>query len=260
MTMMLCSRLGDLLFGESCSRELVEVVRDRSLRSLTVACRGHIFRRCLSYGIVAGASVVRLPQIAKVVAARDARGLSLLGALLEATAATISFAYSHKAGRSWELYGETAFVALQGLVLMVLIGLFGSGTKRPRSQPVLLSAALALYVSFCTALLLPGYLTMQHLQYLQMATIPMATVARLPAIWTVLRTRSAGQLSLLSLALGTAGHFARLYIAVKGARDDHILLVGAASTAVVSLLLLVLALVFAAPSKCRAHKLKVKRN
>ena len=69
--------------------------------------------RSLGTAIVAGSTMVKLPQIMKIVANGDAAGLSFLGVLLELLAVTANGAYSFSQGFPFAAYGESVFMSLQ---------------------------------------------------------------------------------------------------------------------------------------------------
>ena len=76
-------------------------------------CLKMFLSRSLGTAIVAGSTMVKLPQIMKIVANGDAAGLSFLGVLLELLAVTANGAYSFSQGFPFSAYGVSVFMSLQ---------------------------------------------------------------------------------------------------------------------------------------------------
>uniref|UniRef100_A0A0K8RKC5 Mannose-P-dolichol utilization defect 1 protein homolog n=1 Tax=Ixodes ricinus TaxID=34613 RepID=A0A0K8RKC5_IXORI len=51
--------------------------------------------KCLGYGIIVGSTLVKVPQIVKIVQAQSAEGISVTSVLLELIGVTASTAYSY---------------------------------------------------------------------------------------------------------------------------------------------------------------------
>ena len=77
--------------------------------------------RGLGTAIVAGSTLVKFPQIIKIISNGDAAGLSFLGVLLELLAVTANGAYSLSQGFPFSAYGEAVFMSLQTSVIAILI-------------------------------------------------------------------------------------------------------------------------------------------
>merc|ERR1712029_82489 len=82
-----------------------------------VPCLKMLLSRSLGTAIVAGSTMVKLPQILKIIGNGDAAGLSFLGVLLELLAVTANGAYSFSQGFPFSAYGESVFMSLQDLHL-----------------------------------------------------------------------------------------------------------------------------------------------
>ena len=61
----------------------------------------------LGIGIVTGSSILKVPQILKIVSAGSARGVSFVGYLLETLSFAISLAYNYRGGNPFSTYGES---------------------------------------------------------------------------------------------------------------------------------------------------------
>lgn len=120
------------LLGAPCHSALLldlDVASHRECVSLAAS-------KVLGIGIVAAASVVKVPQMLKLWSSRSAEGLSLTSYLLETAAFLITLAYNVRHGYAFSTYGETAFILIQDVAITCLILYFstGSGTAIGRGQ------------------------------------------------------------------------------------------------------------------------------
>lgn len=202
------------LIGAECTKEILEAYNFRNLTCLKMA-----FSKGLSMGIITGAMIVKVPQILRVLLSRSTEGLSFLSYVLETLAASIAFAYNFRARNPFTTYGETLFMTLQNLVLLLLMGLY-------RRQTMRLVMLFSLYSVMMSSLLIPNYVTDATLLSLQAMTIPLVMISRLPQIWTIWRHRNIGQLSGLTVFLIWAGSLARVYTCIQETPKDRVLLMG----------------------------------
>lgn len=153
----------------------------------------------------------------------------MAGQVLELASSTVGAVYSFRSGREFMGYGETVFVSGQNALMVLLIGFYGN-------KMIQLLIVTALYSVLLSTLLIPNYVTIDQLAMLQVATIPIAALARLPQIYQVWSSGSAGQLSSISVFLTMAGSLARLYTSSAEVKDP-ILLIGYSSTAILNTIL-----------------------
>lgn len=159
--------------------------------------------RCCSYAVPAHTTaLVKLPQIAKIVKARSAHGLSLLAYLLETTAYCITLAYNTRHRHPFSTYGETVFVAGQNAIILALM-------LALRGRYLALCVMLVAGVLAQTALYGEQYVSMAVLGRLQATTIPITLASKLPQIWSNYRQGSTGQLSAITVFLFLGGSLAR---------------------------------------------------
>ncbi|PJF16942.1 Monosaccharide-P-dolichol utilization protein [Paramicrosporidium saccamoebae] len=205
---------GEKLLGKECSRALLTNMDFKNFKCLKLAVS-----KGLGVGIIGGAMVVKVPQILKILASRSTEGLSFLSVVLETLAASITFAYNFRAGNSFTTYGETFFMTIQNVLLLLLLGLY-------RKQSMRLLLLFCTYSVLMSSLLIPTYATDATLKSLQAATIPLTMVSRLPQIWTVWRQGGTGQLSALSVGLVWIGSLARVYTSMQETGEDRLLVLG----------------------------------
>ena len=77
--------------------------------------------QALGYGIVAGASLLKLPQILGVLNSRSAAGLNLASFELENIGYSIHTAYGFILGLPFSAFGEAVIILLQNTLLLSII-------------------------------------------------------------------------------------------------------------------------------------------
>lgn len=175
--------LGVSIIGDTCYKSLLLDVDLENTECLKLAVS-----KGLGIGIVGASSVVKVPQIIKLVKSRSASGVSFLSYLLETGSYLISLAYNFRNAFPFSTYGETALVLGQNVIITVLV-LNYSGRV---SLAALVIAALA--ISFVT-LFDQKVLSMQQLSYLQAGAGVMSVASKVPQILAIWQQGGTGQLS-----------------------------------------------------------------
>lgn len=189
------------------------------------ACLKHALSKALGLGIVLGGSIVKVPQIIKIVSSRSARGLSLSSYLLDTASTAIAVAYNARNGFAFSTYGELVFLLAQNVVIIALIVLYKPGKSLPTLATVGALLAASGYALSSPSLVSPG-----TLQLLQASSIPLALAAKLPQIASNFRLGSTGQLSAFLVLNSLLGTLARVFTTSQET-GDSLLWWGFASTA-----------------------------
>ncbi|KAJ3335541.1 hypothetical protein HDU91_002146, partial [Kappamyces sp. JEL0680] len=198
-----------------------------SLNFSDVDCVKLTISKGLSMGIIAGAVLVKVPQIAKIINSSSVQGISLSSHLLETLAIIIGLAYNFRAGNPFTTYGEGAFIVIQNVVIMMMIlGYSGRSTTS--------TALLAGLLSIVYTLLNPSQVSDSLLDSLQVGTIFIGILSKLPQ----------GQLSIVTTFLQFIGTVARVGTTVQEV-DDAKLLAGVVSSCVLNGIILMQIVLFA---------------
>lgn len=227
------------LVGKDCYKTLFQQLQ---LQHRT--CAPLFLSKVIGLGIVAGGSLVKVPQLVKIVRAQSARGLSPLSYGLESLAYGVTLAYNFRMGNPFSTYGEVGFVLVQNWMILFLMGWYanGPGAKRtPLVFPMCLMA-LGLLTSVVYFLLDPTWVPMGRLTYLQLLTIPITILSRIPQIMTNFKqgsfcilvwkevssvsfplVGSTGQLSAFTIFLYFFGSLARVFTTWQEVNDKVIL-------------------------------------
>ncbi|ORY86741.1 hypothetical protein BCR35DRAFT_302478 [Leucosporidium creatinivorum] len=169
------------------------------------ACIQYSISKALGFGIVLGGSIVKVPQIIKIVRSHSARGLSLSSYLLDTAATGITVAYNVRNEFPWSTYGESVFLLVQNVVIITLIVLYS-----PRSSPATLALILGA-LGTSTYLLSSPLTPLSTLKLLLSASIPLSLSSKLPQIISNFKLGSTGQLSAFLVFNSLAGCLARVY-------------------------------------------------
>ncbi len=169
----------------------------------------------LSLGIVAGAVLVKVPQINRIVAKGSAKGLRVSMFRSEVLSGTVAIAYFARSGIALAAYAELFFILLQNLVILALIRGYGDGSAKGKKRANESSVAVAFAAHAATvALLAFGVLANvpdSALETLYNCTTAVLIAGRAPQIVANFRAKSTGELSFASQALMSAGSAARIF-------------------------------------------------
>ncbi|KAI9807922.1 MAG: hypothetical protein M1825_005228 [Sarcosagium campestre] len=167
----------------------------------------------LGVGIIGASSIVKIPQLLKLVRSRSSAGVSFLSYLLETTAYLITLAYNVRQGFPFSTYGESALIAAQNVVIAALVLQFaGRGAAAAVFVAGLAAAGYAIFNA--------DLVNLQQLGYLQAGAGVLGVASKLPQIWTVWKQGGTGQLS--AFAVRSAS---RIYTTLQEV-DDKLILYG----------------------------------
>ncbi|KAJ3023200.1 hypothetical protein HKX48_003978 [Thoreauomyces humboldtii] len=201
------------LVGQHCAHRLLEL--DLSATS----CIKLFISKGLGIGIVVGGTIVKVPQILKIVSAKSTVGISFASYLLETVAYTISLAYNYRSGNPFSTFGEMGFITLQNIAILFLI------LSYAKSLPGLV-LFLTVYSIAAFSLFTPSIISPDLLRTLQWATVLIGVASKVPQISNNFTAKSTGQLSAITVFMQTAGSFARVFTTVQEI-DDPVLLTSA---------------------------------
>ncbi|KAG4425033.1 hypothetical protein IFR04_001803 [Cadophora malorum] len=180
--------LGVSILGESCYKKLLLDIDIESTECIKLA-----ISKGLGIGIIGASSIVKVPQILKLINSRSASGISFLSYLLETSAYLISLAYNVRQEFPFSTYGETGLIMVQNVVIAVLV-LHYSGKA---SAAGLFVAALA---TGAFTLFSKNIVDMKTLGYLQAGAGALGVAAKLPQILAVWQEGGTGQLSAFAVS------------------------------------------------------------
>ncbi|KAL2754962.1 hypothetical protein ACRALDRAFT_1043673 [Sodiomyces alcalophilus JCM 7366] len=201
------------LLGKECHASLV-----RDITLTDEACLKLAVSKALGLGIVGAASVVKVPQIAKLVASGSGAGLSVLSYVIETVAYAVSLAYSARSGFPFSTYGETALIAAQNVIITVLV--LGFDGRR-----VLATAFVGALAFAATALFSDELVGMDTLALLQAGAGALGVASKVPQIVAIWREGGTGQLSAFAVFNYLLGSLTRIFTTIQEV-DDKLVLYG----------------------------------
>lgn len=181
--------LGISILGDVCYQKLIHDIDPSSSECLKLAVS-----KGLGIGIIAAASVVKIPQILKLINSKSSDGISFLSYLLETSSYLISLAYNYRSGFPFSTYGETSFIMVQNVVIAVLVLQYGGKT-----------GAAALFVGGLAtagaALFNPTMIDSKTLSILMSGAGALSIASKLPQIVTNYSQGGTGQLSAFAVSV-----------------------------------------------------------
>jgi mannose-P-dolichol utilization defect 1 len=175
------------LFGESCYKRLILDVAP------TPACTSLAISKALGIAIISASSIVKVPQLLKLLQSKSAAGLSFPAYLLETASFAISLAYGARSGFPFSTYGESALIAAQNVVIAALIlHLSGKSTGAAAFVAGIAGAGYALAND--------NIVSMDLLRQLMAAAGAMAVASKVPQILTIYQQGGTGQLSAFAVS------------------------------------------------------------
>lgn len=160
--------------------------------------------------------IVKLPQLYKIVNSKSIRGVSLTSYLLDTASQLIAVAYNIRSHFPFNTYGESAFLTIQNVLIILLIFVYSH-------QPGKTSKALtflAITGGSTYALLSQDLVPMNALRSLLALSIPLSLSSKLPQIATIASAGTTGQLSAFTVFSSLVGTLARVFTTATETGDN----------------------------------------
>jgi len=202
------------LMNETCATEILS-----NYNIFHRNCIQLFISQLLGYAIIAGSLILKVPQIMKIVNAKSAEGISLSSVLLELTSMMFTMAYCFRFGHPFSTFGESVFISMQNLVIVLLIFYYGRKFNK-------------LFVSIFSTYFLVLYLLLNPREIISTpiitslygTIIPLFISSRIPQIWTNYVNKSSGQLALFTWIMNVGGSAARVFTTIQQTPNDHLML------------------------------------
>lgn len=233
-----------LLFNPDVSKKMILQMAFQQIKAIGVA---KVVAAALGLLTVAASSVVKVPQIMKILAPQSVEGrsklssgLSIEGLSLEAISQLIHIVYNSQANNAFINYGELLLIGVQNVALILLIEYYRlrgvlaetsnmsdkdqiEASLKELKRPV---AAIVGVVVFLTKIA-----PTQLVDILQVLNIPLSIASKLPQIRNNHVLKSTAHLSAITVIANTIGLAIRVFTTVKGSRralrlSDYVLLAG----------------------------------
>ncbi|KKA28246.1 hypothetical protein TD95_002423 [Thielaviopsis punctulata] len=203
--------LGISLIGDKCYKTLL-----LDIDHTDEACLKLGISKALGIAIVTASSIVKVPQILKLMKSKSSEGVSIVAYTLETLSYMISMAYSARKGFPFSTYGETALILAQNVVISVLL-LWYSG------KPGMAGQYLSLACILLSCLWSPPIVSMENLVYMQAGAGALSVASKLPQIITIFSSGTTGQLSAFTVFNYLIGSLTRIFTTIQEVDDKTIL-------------------------------------
>ncbi|KAL9942651.1 Mannose-P-dolichol utilization defect 1 protein [Verticillium nonalfalfae] len=201
------------LLGEQCHTSLV-----RDITLTDDVCLKLAVSKALGLAIVAAASIVKVPQILKLVSSKSPAGVSVLSYALETAAYVVSLAYNYRNGFPFSTYGETALIAAQNVVITVLVLNYAG---RAPLAAIFVSVLAVAFGSLFT----DQFVGMEQLSVLQAGAGVVGVASKIPQILAIWQEGGTGQLSAFTVFNYLVGSLTRIFTTLQEV-DDKLILYG----------------------------------
>lgn len=207
--------------------------------------------RVIGLGIVLGAGLIKLPQIAKLLSSKSVDGLSATTFLVETFGYTYNLAAHYRQGYPVSTYGDFFVLLLQNYLLVWLVYAYGGRAARG-------SAAVWGFVGML-AVLCGEIVPVDVVQMMTLLNIPVVIVGRLPQIYANYSNGSTGQLSAITSWGIFLGASARIFTTLTDV-DNMMILLGYATSATLNGIIALQVVYYwnAAPAADRKDEKKTK--
>lgn len=85
-----------------------------------------LLAKTVGYSIIVGSSLIKLPQLLKIVNAKSSTGVSFWGQFLELLACTATFTYGYANKFPFSSYGESLFLSIETFLICLIVLLFSN--------------------------------------------------------------------------------------------------------------------------------------
>jgi len=203
--------LGVSILGDACYKTLLV-----DIDATATDCVKLAISKGLGIGIIAASSIVKVPQIIKLIQSKSSSGISFLSYLLETSSYLISLAYNVRQGFPFSTFGETALILVQNVVISVLVlNYSGKATTAALFVAGLAASAVTLFSK--------GILDTTTLSYLQAGAGALSIASKLPQIAAIYQEGGTGQLSAFTVINYLVGSLTRIYTTIQEVDDKLIL-------------------------------------
>ncbi|KAF2709786.1 mannose-P-dolichol utilization defect 1 protein [Pleomassaria siparia CBS 279.74] len=170
----------------------------------------------LGIGIIGASSIVKIPQLVKIIRSDSAEGVSFLSYLLESSAYVISLAYNIRHGFPFSTYGETALILAQNVVISSLVLSYtGKGSW--------LTVWVSGLAAAGAALLRRDIVDVKTMSWLQAFAGVLGVASKVPQIVTIWQQGGTGQLSAFAVINYLLGSLSRIFTTLQEVPDPLIL-------------------------------------
>lgn len=234
-----------LLFNPDVSKKMILQIAYKQAKAIGFA---KILALLLSSLIVAGSSIIKIPQIKKITNPPNlnqrisvAKGLSLEGISLELLNHLVHVVYNQQNNNPFVGYGESMLLGLQNVAIILLIEYYNarhnlvnsSLDEQEKAKQAIKLLARPLAAIIGSIVILGKLAPASAINGLKLLSIPISIGSKLPQIKKNYELKSASHLSKITVNANVFGSLARVFTTVTNFNKlgrDYVLLAGYASS------------------------------
>ena len=170
-----------------------------------------LIAKALGYSIIVASSLIKLPQLFKIVQARSGAGINFYGQALELFAYSLNCGYSFAKLYPFSAWGESLFLLLENFLICLAVLNYDNRKKS--------CFVFAILYSLCFAALMSGFIPINILWYLQSLNLPLAIGGKMMQAWSNYKNRHTGQCSAITATCLCLGCIARIFTTIQETKD-----------------------------------------
>jgi len=175
-----------------------------------------IISKITNYLVLAGSLLYKVPQVVRIAREKDSKGISLSMYVIETLGCLLFTIYSFRSNFPFATFGETAFIVVQNFIILALIITYNPDLVKSRNYFYMGSLASIIATAACLS---PSIIPMPYISALQVLSVPLSNLSRIPQIVLNYKSQSTGQLSPITLGLTLLGNVARVFTTVVQVKD-----------------------------------------
>ena len=189
-------------------------------------CIALMLSKLLSYIIIAGSLMFKVPQIIKIISAKSTKGISALALIIETLSLLITTSYSYRSEFPLSTYAEMPIVFIQNLILLSLISYYQMKQLEFNKIGITVWFFIIFEIISLNNNIIP-FIIIEIMYSLQIIT----TIGSvLPQIYKIYIQKYTGQLSFSTVTFAFIGCIVRLFTTIKEINDIIAILLISIST------------------------------
>ncbi|GJQ84237.1 hypothetical protein Trydic_g2904 [Trypoxylus dichotomus] len=182
------------------------------------------FADVLSVITIAICFLLKVPQILMLLKLKHARGINIIGLLMELFSYTVMFSYNFRSGYALLTYMEYPIILIQELVLIVIVVIY-------KGYVNIYTFVLAQAYFMTAAFFLTGIIPREMLTFLVPLCTPIGASSKVVQLFEIIRLKNADSVSLLTWFISSFTNFTRIVTIFLDSADLSLLLNFAVNTA-----------------------------
>ncbi|CAG9857479.1 unnamed protein product [Phyllotreta striolata] len=176
-----------------------------------------LFSNLLSIITVSICFILKIPQILTILKVKNARGMNIIGLLMELSSYTIMMSYNFRSGYALLSYLEYPIILVQELILIFFVLYY----KQLLNKYSLVGSII--YVSAATSLL-AGLVPSGLLAFLVPLCTPIGASSKVVQLYEILHTKNSESISVLTWFISAFTNFTRVFTICVESMDLTLLL------------------------------------